>query len=118
MSIRLLFANPLLVPAMNFPAPLESLWRGKRFNSFNRVLYDLFRSLERLNPARIILPLYDATYRTMTIAPESSVDKRGTHNALHKVLEARDAWQDERFAAAHVETSILATVDHRQGASL
>ena len=115
MSIRLLFANPLLVPAMNFPAPLESLWRGKRFNSFNR---DLFRSLERLNPARIVHRLYGATYRTMTVAPEWSVDKRGTHNALRKALEARDAWQGKRFAAPHGDTSMLAAVDHRQGASL
>jgi radical SAM protein (TIGR01212 family) len=29
---------------MNFPAHLQSLWGGKRFNSFNRVLKDLFQS--------------------------------------------------------------------------
>jgi uncharacterized protein len=38
-----LFVNGLLVPAMNVPAPLQSLWRGKRFNSFNRVVKDTFR---------------------------------------------------------------------------
>lgn len=27
---------------MNFPASLEVLWRGKRYNSFNRVLKDIF----------------------------------------------------------------------------
>lgn len=29
---------------MNFPAPLQNLWRGKRFNSFNRVLKDHFHA--------------------------------------------------------------------------
>jgi radical SAM superfamily enzyme len=27
---------------MNFPSSLNALWRGKRFNSFNRVLRDVF----------------------------------------------------------------------------
>ncbi|SRR5712692_2081489 len=27
---------------MNFPSSLQSLWRGKRYNSFNRVLKDIF----------------------------------------------------------------------------
>jgi len=44
LSIQPLFVNPLLVPAMNFPAPLQILWRGKRLNSFNRVFKDLFQS--------------------------------------------------------------------------
>ena len=29
---------------MTFPAPLKNLWRGKRFNSFNRVLRDTFHT--------------------------------------------------------------------------
>lgn len=29
---------------MNFPTALQSLWRGKRFNSYNRVLRDYFQS--------------------------------------------------------------------------
>lgn len=29
---------------MNFPASLKNLWRGKRFNSFNRVLRDTFHA--------------------------------------------------------------------------
>jgi radical SAM superfamily enzyme len=44
LSIQPLFVNRLLVPAMNFPASLQTLWCGKRFNSFNRVLKNLFRS--------------------------------------------------------------------------
>jgi len=44
LSIQPLFVNPLLVPAMNFPAPVQILRRGKRLNSFNRVLKNLFRS--------------------------------------------------------------------------
>lgn len=42
LSIFSLFVNDLLVPEMNFPAPLQSLWRGKRFNSLNRVVKDTF----------------------------------------------------------------------------
>jgi uncharacterized protein len=74
--------------------------------------------LERLNPAIIVHRLYGATYRTMTVAPAWSVDKRGTHNALHKALEARDAWQGKRFAAVNEDNAISTALDHRQGAFL
>jgi radical SAM protein (TIGR01212 family) len=37
-----LFVTPHLVQAMNLPDYLNSRWRGKRFNSFNRVLRDRF----------------------------------------------------------------------------
>jgi hypothetical protein len=100
LSIQPLFVNPLLVPAMNFPAPLQILWCGKRLNFFDRVFKDLFQSGE--------------TYR----APVWLWDKRGMHNAIYKTLEARDSWQSKRFAARPSDTSTSRAFDHQQGASL
>jgi radical SAM protein (TIGR01212 family) len=37
-----LFVNPFCVQPMNFPVFLKDRWRGKRFNSINRVLRDVF----------------------------------------------------------------------------
>jgi len=42
LSILGLFVNPVSVRPMNFPESLEKRWRGKRYNSFNRVLRDRF----------------------------------------------------------------------------
>ena len=39
-----LFVNPLCVQLMNFSASLQNHWRGKRFNSINRVLRDAFHA--------------------------------------------------------------------------
>lgn len=100
LSIQPLFVNPLLVPAMNFPAPLQILRRGKRLNFFDRVFKDLFQSGE--------------TYR----APVWSVDNRDIHNAIYKTLEARDSWQGKSFAARTPDTSTSRAFDHQQGASL
>jgi radical SAM protein (TIGR01212 family) len=44
LSIRGLFVNPFDVRLMNFPQRLQHQWRGKRFNSFNRVLRDVFEA--------------------------------------------------------------------------
>ena len=100
LSIQPLFVNPLLVPAMNFPAPLQILRCGKRLNFFDRVFKDLFQSGE--------------TYR----APVWLVDKRGMHNAIYKTLEARDSWQSKRFATRPSGASTSWAFDHQQGASL
>ena len=100
LSIQPLFVNPLLVPAMNFPAPLQILRCGKRLNSCSRVFKDLFQSGE--------------TYR----APVWLVDKRGMHNAIYETLEARDSWQSKRFAARTSGASTSWAFDHQQGAPL
>ena len=42
LSNRRLFVNPLCVQLMNFSTSLQNHWRGKRFNSINRVLRDAF----------------------------------------------------------------------------
>jgi uncharacterized protein len=42
LSNRSLFVNPFCGQVMNFPTSLHNHWRGKRFNSINRVLRDTF----------------------------------------------------------------------------
>jgi radical SAM protein (TIGR01212 family) len=49
--------------------------------------------LERLSPEILIHRLSGETYRALTVAPEWSIDKLGTHNAIQGALAARDAWQ-------------------------
>jgi uncharacterized protein len=49
--------------------------------------------LERLSPEILIHRLSGETYRALTVAPEWSIDKLGTHNAIQRALAARDAWQ-------------------------
>jgi hypothetical protein len=49
--------------------------------------------LELLNPNVIVHRLSGETYRTITLAPQWSIDKLGVHNAIFKELEARDTWQ-------------------------
>jgi radical SAM protein (TIGR01212 family) len=53
--------------------------------------------LERLSPEILIHRLSGETYRALTVAPEWSIDKIGTHNAIQRALEERDAWQGRLF---------------------
>lgn len=53
--------------------------------------------LERLSPAMLIHRLSGETYRALTVAPEWSIDKIGTHNAIQRALAARDAWQGRLY---------------------
>ena len=53
--------------------------------------------LERLSPEILIHRLSGETYRALTVAPEWSIDKIGTHNAIQRALAARDAWQGKLF---------------------
>jgi uncharacterized protein len=55
--------------------------------------------LERLSPAMLIHRLSGETYRALTVAPEWSIDKIGTHNAIQRALAARNAWQGRLYAA-------------------
>ena len=53
--------------------------------------------LEKLSPDILIHRLSGETYRALTVAPEWSIDKIGTHNAIQRTLEARGAWQGRLF---------------------
>ena len=74
---------------------LEKLFRRGEVPLLTRAEYVelVVDFLERLNPAMIVHRLSGETYRTITVAPDWSVDKLGVHNAIYKALESRDAWQ-------------------------
>jgi radical SAM superfamily enzyme len=125
LSIQLLFVNPLLVPAMKFPSPLQTLGRGKRFDSFNRVVKDLFQSRVYKVALRLdfTCPNRDAKVaRGRCIycnnAGHRPKDYRPKTGVTVQMVEVRDAWQGKRFAARVVDTSMLAVFDHQQGAAL
>ena len=54
--------------------------------------------LERLDPAVVVHRLSGETYRAITVAPDWSIDKLGTHNAISKALQRRDTWQGRLFS--------------------
>jgi radical SAM superfamily enzyme len=56
---------------MNFPVPLQTLWRRNRFNCFNRVLKDLFQS--RVN--KVGLRLDFTAYPWLEISLESMYER-------------------------------------------
>jgi radical SAM superfamily enzyme len=74
---------------------LEKLYRQGKVPLLSRDEYVglVVEFLERLNPNTIIHRLSGETYRTITVAPEWSIDKIGVHNAIAKALENRDTWQ-------------------------
>jgi radical SAM superfamily enzyme len=53
-----------------------------------------------LNPAIVIHRLTGETYRTLTVAPDWSVNKIGVHNAIAQMLAARDTWQGKLISAS------------------
>ncbi|MDH3444055.1 MAG: TIGR01212 family radical SAM protein [Deltaproteobacteria bacterium] len=55
--------------------------------------------LELLSPEIVIHRLTGETYRSLTVAPEWSIDKLGVHNAITRILKERDTWQGRLFAA-------------------
>jgi len=55
--------------------------------------------LQRLSPEILIHRLSGETYRALTVAPEWSIDKIGTHNAIQRALAAREAWQGRLYEA-------------------
>lgn len=62
--------------------------------------------LERLNPEIVMHRLSAEAHRAITVAPDWSVDKRGMHNAIHRALIRRDAWQGRLYTKAQFRTSV------------
>lgn len=54
-------------------------------------------ALERFNPAMLIHRFNSHSPRDLTIAPDWSVNKLGTLNAVHDELERRNTWQGKLF---------------------
>jgi radical SAM protein (TIGR01212 family) len=71
--------------------------------------------LERLDPAVVMHRLFAEAPRSLTVAPEWVVDKRGMHNAMHKELRTRDTWQGRLFQRPKVTDPSSATAPIFQG---
>jgi hypothetical protein len=74
--------------------------------------------LELLNPGIVAHRLSGAAHRSITVAPDWSVDKRGSHNAIFKALERRDSWQGKSYPARAAAAVAPLTIDYLQGATL
>lgn len=74
---------------------LEELYRAGAFTLLNREAYVslLVDFLELLGPEVVIHRLTGETTRELTVAPEWSLNKIATLNAIQKELEHRDSWQ-------------------------
>ena len=55
--------------------------------------------IENLNPNFIIQRLNAHGPRSITVAPDWSVNKMGTMNAIHAELERRNSWQGKKLGA-------------------
>ena len=77
---------------------LENIYNARPFEIFSKEEYVALVAdfLELLNPETIIHRLTGETYRTLTVAPDWSVNKMGVHNAITQTLAARDTWQGKR----------------------
>lgn len=73
--------------------------------------------LERLNPRIVVHRLSGETYRSITVAPDWSVNKIGVHNAIHKELLDRNTWHGRLYPAAMKMTQ-LASRTQLEGAML
>jgi len=62
--------------------------------------------LERLNPEIVMHRLSAEAHRAITVAPAWSVDKRGMHNAIHRELLRRDAWQGRLYTKPEIRISL------------
>lgn len=78
---------------------LERLYRAGTFTLLSQTDYVSLAAdfLERLNPEIIIQRLTGETYRQLTVAPEWSVNKWSTLNALQSELERSDGWQGKAY---------------------
>ena len=84
---------------------LEQIYRSGAFTLLSREGYIslLGDFLELLAPEIVIHRLTGETYRELTVAPDWSVNKIATLNAIHGELERRDAWQGK----AHLTGPVL-----------
>lgn len=74
---------------------LERIYRAQPFDLLSCEGYAALAGdfLERLDPGIVIQRLTGETYRELTVAPQWSVNKLGSFNAIEAELERRDTWQ-------------------------
>lgn len=78
---------------------LEKIYRAGAFSLLGREEYVslLVDFLELLSPEIVIHRLTGETYRELTVAPEWSLNKIATLNAIQKELEERNSWQGKVY---------------------
>ena len=80
---------------------LEKFYQAGDFSLLSRSEYVslVIDFLERLNPETSVHRLTGETYRAITVAPDWSTNKIAVHNAIHKEIQERDAWQGRLYQA-------------------
>jgi len=78
---------------------LEKIYRSGAFTLLSREAYVslLVDFLELLSPEIVIHRLTGETYRELTVAPDWSVNKIATLNAIQKELNQRNSWQGKIY---------------------
>ena len=91
---------------------LEELYRRGAFTLLSREAYVslLVDFLERLNPQVVIHRLTGETYRELMVAPEWSLNKIVTLNAIQKELAERDSWQGKLSLKTSRESAAAAAL--------
>lgn len=86
---------------------LEELYRSGAFILLSRDAYVslLVDFIELLAPEVVIHRLTGETYRELTVAPDWSLDKTATLNAIQKELANRDTWQGKMSQAKAVQAA-------------
>ena len=78
---------------------LEKIYRSGAITLLSREAYIslLVDSLELLSEGMVIHRLTGETSRELTVAPDWSLNKITTLNAIHKELEERNSWQGKKY---------------------
>jgi uncharacterized protein len=89
---------------------LEKLFNSHHFTLFTRQEYAslVVDFLELLNPLTIVHRLTGETYRTITVAPDWSINKIGVHNAIFGTLAQRDTWQGRLYSSPAIPSTARA----------
>ena len=94
---------------------LEKIYRTGAFTLLSREAYVslLVDFLELLSPDVVIHRLTGETSRELTVAPDWSLNKIATLNAVQKALEQRDSWQGKVCLNGPVtEPQVIAAAEH------
>lgn len=99
---------------------LEKLYSARDFRLLTEREYIswVVDFMELLAPEMIIHRLTGETYRTITVAPEWSINKIGLINAIENELARRDTWQGHRLQPNGFPYGGTATAMDAQGAEL
>ena len=99
---------------------LERIYKAQPFALLTRHQYAelVVDFLELLSPEIVIHRLTGETYRALTIAPDWSINKIGTHNAINELLTKRDTWQGKYYRSDSIHQRSLFSMSCSEGAGL